>query len=360
MTPRCLMLLGLAASVGDAAESDWRLIEGYLDGSYLEREYAADEEPYVHRALAAARRIVDLDGGHEKTVQAAEFLVERAAATPDAKVEDVWAGIRTLEDHARDYRNWPSMFMHLGRMRADAPELDEFLIAKAAETTDPVEKATARYYAAYRLTKNVNAAPEEGRDAIREQALDLVTGLSVGVEDAEFVAKGMDADLNRTTQTVAEAEQGLLATIHHATVGGTVRDFSGTRIDGVEEGFRTSEGKVVLVNFWATWCGPCIAALPKLRALMQELPDEQFEILNISIDWGLEWLTDFLEDEPLPWRQWYVGPNSELSRMWQVEAVPTYALVDHQGKILAKVNDLSGDLLVAVRNTVVKMQGLHE
>lgn len=354
------MLLGLATFVGDAAESDWSLIKGYLDGSYLEREYADDEEPYVVRALAAARRIVGVGGAHERTVQAAEFLIERGSATPDTKVDVVRAGIQALEDHTPDYGNWPSMFMHLAKMRGHIPELDDFLIRKTAETADPVEKATARYYAAYRLAKNINTAAEEEREAIREQALKLATGLSIGVEDAEFVAKTLDADLNPTTQTVAEAEQNLLATIHHATVGGTVTDFSGTRIDGRKESFAVYRGQVVLLNFWATWCGPCLAALPQLRELTQELPDEQFEILNVSIDWGLDWLTGFLEDEPLPWSQWYVGPAGEISRMWQVEAVPTYALIDRQGKILAKVTGLTDDFLVQVRNTLVKTESADE
>lgn len=356
MRPRYPLLLGLAAFVGHAAEPDWSLIEGYLNGFYLDQTKeasGADEQPYVIRAMAAARAIIDLDGAHERTVEAAEFLIDRGSATHGAKVEDVWAGIRTLEDHAPDYGNWPSMFMHLGKMRGEVRVLDEFLERKAAESTEPIEKATARYYAAYRLTRNINAIRDaEKREAVRRQALDLATGLSVGVEDVEFVAKMLKADSGTTTRTMAEVEQELLATIHHATVGGTVKDLTGTRIDRVQESFDAYKGHVVLINFWTTWCGPCLAARPRLRALAQELPEEQFEILNVSIDWSLDWLLRFLEDEPLPWSQWYVGPSSEISRMWQVEAVPTYALVDREGKILAKGNELTDDLLVEVRNTV--------
>ena len=354
------MLLGLAPLVG-AAEPDWGLIEGYLNGSYLEREVAEDEEPYVHRALAAARSIVDLDGAHERTVEAAEFLIDRGSATSGAKVEDVLAGMRTLQARAPAYGNWPSIFMHLGKMRRNVPELDEFLTRKAAEATDPVEKATARYYAAYRLAMNINATSHgETRDAFREQALGLATGLSAGVEDVEFVAETIDADLRRTTKTLAEAERDLIAAIRHATVGGTVTDFSGTRIDGVEESIDTYEGRVVLMNFWATWCGPCLAALPQLRELADELPDEHFEILNISIDWSMEWLKNFLEDEPIPWPQWYVGINSDTSRMWQVEAVPVYALIGRDGEILAKTTELTDDLQVLVGNTVAKTEGRRQ
>ena len=101
---------------------------------------------------------------------------------------------------------------------------------------------------------------------------------------------------------------------------------------------------------------PCIAGLPKLRELALELPTERFEILSISIDAELESVVDFQEDEPMPWAQWHIGVGSELAKIWQVNAIPAYVLIDGQGRILAKGNALTNDFLSRLRDAVADGQ----
>ena len=344
--------LALAERIGP----DWSVVDGYMnpDEGFLARLFS--EDPSGTKALAAARAIVGLGGTHDRTIDAAEFLIERGANIRGGSPQNVLAGMRTLTSHAPDYDDWARMLMHLGRARGDSQEIDEFLTGKSAEGNDPLVRATARYYAASRLARSINTAPDEEREDFRERALNLASGLSAGVEDAEFVAKIRDAEGNPTSQTVADAERDILATLRYATVGGTVSDFAGSRLDGVEEGIADFGGQVLLVDFWATWCGPCIAGLPKLRDLMAELPSERFEVLSISIDAELESVIDFQEDEPMPWAQWHVGVGSELAKLWQVNAIPAYVLIDGQGRILAKGNALTDDFLARLREAVADGQ----
>ena len=59
---------------------------------------------------------------------------------------------------------------------------------------------------------------------------------------------------------------------------------TGTRLDGVEESLSAYRGRVVLLDFWATWCAPCVDALPDLRELVAELPADRFALVAVSVD----------------------------------------------------------------------------
>ena len=111
---------------------------------------------------------------------------------------------------------------------------------------------------------------------------------------------------------------------------------SGKRLDGVEESLSDYQGRVVLLNFWATWCPPCIDVLPELRDLVAELPTDRFALIAISVDDDVETVTRFMENEPMPWTNWHAGRESDILRLLRVQGFPTYVLVDENGKIVAR------------------------
>ena len=330
----------------------WHEIEDEIrasDASKEEKDRRREEErgphPDVGPATASARAIVALGGEHERTVDAAVFLVEETADADDMEV-----GALALMRHAPEHEDWPLLLWHLD-FRADPGEkesLDALFDTIAKDSSNAVHRAAAKYFQASRHMRQVNditTGPED-RERHRAAAFATAKGLSSGVEDEPFKTRR-----DRDPITMAEAEANLLNSFSFA-VGGKLPNVTAAGLDGSEESYSSYADQVVLVDFWATWCGPCVASLPKLRELDEQLPDERFEILSISVDERLDTVTEFQVDEPMPWANWHIGPKSDILKTWVVRGYPTYLLVDADGTVLARTHDLNDDLTALIERTV--------
>ena len=92
---------------------------------------------------------------------------------------------------------------------------------------------------------------------------------------------------------------------------------------------------MLLIDFWATWCAPCIDALPELREMVADLPADRFALLAVSVDGELETVTVFMERETMPWYNWHLSRSSDLERILDVRGFPTYLLADENGRVLS-------------------------
>jgi peroxiredoxin len=94
-------------------------------------------------------------------------------------------------------------------------------------------------------------------------------------------------------------------------------------------------GRYVLVDFWATWCGPCIAELPRLQAAYQSYHDAGFEIIGVSLDESKQAVVDFAKARRLPWRQIHnASGTADLVDAFGVRSIPATYLIDPEGTIL--------------------------
>lgn len=131
-------------------------------------------------------------------------------------------------------------------------------------------------------------------------------------------------------------------------LGNEALSFTATTLDGKELSFpKDYAGKVVMLDFWATWCGPCIAELPNVKEAYAEHHDAGFEILGISFDQAdkEEMLKEFLEENEMPWTQIYEGKgwDTKLGSVYDVSGIPFVLLVDgDSGKILGTAKELRG------------------
>jgi thiol-disulfide isomerase/thioredoxin len=118
-----------------------------------------------------------------------------------------------------------------------------------------------------------------------------------------------------------------------ATPAETAPDFFFITLDGKYVSLEDLKGKVVLLDFWATWCGPCRDSVPHLRNLSRKMKDAPFVIVGLSVDHDKDALLAFVEAERMNWPQ-YWDKRRELAQLYNVRGYPTYILIDHQGSIV--------------------------
>jgi len=119
------------------------------------------------------------------------------------------------------------------------------------------------------------------------------------------------------------------------------RDFD----NGVSFSLRDFRGKVVLIDFWATWCGPCIQEMPNVIRAYQKYHDKGFEIIGISLDSDMRILQDFLDANEIEWPQACDGKGwkGEIVQKYGVTSIPATFLVDEEGNLIA--SNLRGNAL---------------
>jgi len=108
-----------------------------------------------------------------------------------------------------------------------------------------------------------------------------------------------------------------------------------TATDGRAVDLSKLKGKVVLVDFWATWCGPCMKELPQLKAAYERLHDQGFEIIGISFDQRKEALNYVLKRDKLEWPQYCDGRgwDEAMAGKLGLPGLPSMWLIDRKGNL---------------------------
>ena len=175
--------------------------------------------------------------------------------------------------------------------------------------------------------------------ADNEKALEVIRQLKAEVPETK---SGQEAD-----KIIAMLEKVIAAEKTRASlvVGSTFPAFAEKDISGASLSPANYKGKVVIIDFWATWCGPCVKELPNVIAAYQKYHEKGFEIVGVSLDKSRDELTGFVKEHKMDWPQYYDGKGWEnkLADQYGIKAIPATFLLDGEGKIIA--TDLRGPAL---------------
>lgn len=138
-------------------------------------------------------------------------------------------------------------------------------------------------------------------------------------------------------ETFADLGRKMTATSRRLGLVGKEMKIEGKTLDGKEFDWKAYRGKVVLVDYWATWCRPCVEELPNVKKNYEKYHAKGFEVVGISLDENRERLTEFVKIKELPWTTLFedeAGGNHPMAEYYGITSIPSMMLVGRDGKVI--------------------------
>ena len=170
--------------------------------------------------------------------------------------------------------------------------------------------------------------------ALRGQELQV---LAQGTDTARYDALVKKLAASSNPQLKALAAQAQEQQQRMADLKSKPLDLKYTGVDGQEVDLSKLRGKVVLLDFWATWCPPCRAEVPDVVAAYGKYHDKGFDVVGVSLDQDKDALLAFIKDKGMAWPQYFDGKgwDNEISSRFGINSIPAMWLLDKKGMVVS-------------------------
>lgn len=143
-----------------------------------------------------------------------------------------------------------------------------------------------------------------------------------------------------SNESIRQMAESFAGTLRRLSLPGNPMQITGTLLNGQPFDQTTLAGKVVLVDFWATWCGPCVAEIPNVLTAYKKYHDKGFEVVGISLDQDRKALESFVADRKIPWPILFEASEGDawqhpLATYYGISGIPTVILIGRDGNVIS-------------------------
>ena len=258
-----------------------------------------------------------------------EYTPEEMYGTPEEAIKALEKGLQQHADNERFFHVYRYVYRALARLYIEVGrEKDVDNLVNRFKSTMKPDNLQAHFDLGTML-KMAN------RD---KEVLEVFEQLEKRYPDNDYVLDELARIHEELGNSELAGEYRRKADPMSEAVGKIVSDFSATDLDGKPISLQQYRGKVVLLDFWAVWYGPCIGEMPNVKRVYDTYKDQGFDVIGVSLDTDETRLRNYLKKNNISWRQIFSGQKwkSPLAQQYHIQTIPAPWLIARDGTLISR------------------------